>query len=309
MKRRIASARSSKTQRMPLRGDRIVSEAPRIERIRHELKRRKLTVARVEKYAAQMVRVVLTGNELEGFTSLGFDDHVKLIFADGAMRDFTPRRFDAQARELWVDFFLHDAGPAATRAAQVAPGQSLEVGGPKGSAVISLEGIDTHVLIGDETAVPAIGRRLEELPAEAHALVVVEANTGTGVAQFRESGGHRRCMGAPRDAHGGEPAHDLIEMLRELDLPKEKAFFWVAVESRAARAISPVPARRARHRQAMDQGGRILAARRHRGAREDFGRRVTVAAAAALWRRRSPSRPTEAVLAATGSKGLVRRGS
>jgi len=44
-----------------------------------------------------MLPVVLRGDDLPGFTSLGFDDHVKLIFASGrvgplpepVMRDFT----------------------------------------------------------------------------------------------------------------------------------------------------------------------------------------------------------------------------
>jgi NADPH-dependent ferric siderophore reductase len=54
----------------------------------------------VERLAAKMVRIVFGGQELEQFTSLGFDDHVKLFFPAGEklMRDFTPRRFDAVAQ-------------------------------------------------------------------------------------------------------------------------------------------------------------------------------------------------------------------
>ena len=94
-----------------------VHEEPRITRVRHELKRRALTVARVERVPLNMVRVVLNGEELEGFISLGFDDHIKVFFPT-AMRDFTPRRLDADAGELWIDIFLHDGGPAASWAAQ-----------------------------------------------------------------------------------------------------------------------------------------------------------------------------------------------
>ena len=73
--------------------------APR--RVRHELRRRALTIKQVETIAAHMIRVTFTG-ELDGFTSLGFDDHVKLFFPDRTIsdegatsvlgRDFTPRR-------------------------------------------------------------------------------------------------------------------------------------------------------------------------------------------------------------------------
>ena len=75
------------------------------QRVRHQPRRRELDVLRVEKIAAHMIRVTL-GGDLDGFTSLGFDDHVKLFFptgrngADGKpemdSRDYTPRRYDPQ---------------------------------------------------------------------------------------------------------------------------------------------------------------------------------------------------------------------
>ena len=79
--------------------------APR--RVRHEPRRRELEVKHVDKIAAHMIRVTL-GGDLEGFTSLGFDDHIKLFFpaappAPGAepqalARDYTPRRYDPAAQ-------------------------------------------------------------------------------------------------------------------------------------------------------------------------------------------------------------------
>ena len=213
---------------------------PHITRVRHELKRRKLAVTRVEKLSPQMVRVVLGGAELQGFTSLGFDDHIKLFFPTRAgeveMRDFTPRHFDADARELWVDFFLHEAGPAASWASQAAVGQSLEIGGPKGSAVISLEGIDSHVLVGDETALPAISRRLAELPSGTRALVVVEVDAGSTWPPLT-SPANIEVVSVPRNGRAGPPAHELIEALRKQHFPAGQCFVWVAVETQAARAI------------------------------------------------------------------------
>src|SRR5262245_64878870 len=74
-------------------------------RQRHEPKRRRLDVMAVDKVTPHMVRVTLSGAELAGFTSLGFDDHVKLFFpeveptevdSNGApkpvSRDYTTRR-------------------------------------------------------------------------------------------------------------------------------------------------------------------------------------------------------------------------
>jgi NADPH-dependent ferric siderophore reductase len=228
-----------------------VSNLPSIVRVRHETKRRRVIVTRVERLAPQMLRIVFGGEELEGFTSLGFDDHVKLFFPSGAaenfaMRDFTPRRFDAQARELWIDFYLHEAGPAATWAAQAAVGQLLSVGGPRGSFIISTEGLDSHVLIADETGLPAIGRRLEELPANTRALVVIDSDGGAAgyplespaalevINVSREASGQARVS---REASDEARAAALINSLRQLEFPPGQCFTWVATESQAARAI------------------------------------------------------------------------
>ena len=56
------------------------ARAPR--RVRHEPRRRELEVKSVQQVSAHMVRVTL-GGDLAGFTSLGFDDHVKLFFPEG----------------------------------------------------------------------------------------------------------------------------------------------------------------------------------------------------------------------------------
>jgi NADPH-dependent ferric siderophore reductase len=207
-----------------------VSDAPRIERIRHELKRRRLTVARLEKVGSKMKRVVLKGAELSGFTSPGFDDHIKVFFTGDTptMRDFTPRRFDAGAQELWVDFFEHGAGPAAEWLARASVGDSLEIGGPKGSAVIGLEGIDAHVLIGDETALPAISRRLEEFPVGTRALVIVELDADSVQSDFMS----RASLQIVKVRRGG-----IIDALRLLAFPRGNCFFWVACESGNARSI------------------------------------------------------------------------
>ena len=94
------------------------------QRVRHELRMRLLEVRDVEALTPNMRRVTLGGDDLEGFESPGFDDHVKLFFPDPQtgelvlpkvgpegvakpapgdaprlMRDYTPRRFDAATRQ------------------------------------------------------------------------------------------------------------------------------------------------------------------------------------------------------------------
>ncbi len=157
------------------------SEAPvrhAIERVRREPKRRLLTVASVRDLTPKMRRIVFVSPELQDFSSLGADDHVKLFAPDASSpqgvsgRDYTPRAFDAAKGELTIDFALHDAGPATAWALAVKVGDELTIGGPRGSMVVA-DDFDFYWLIGDETALPAIGRRVEEIRAGAHVTTVV----------------------------------------------------------------------------------------------------------------------------------------
>jgi NADPH-dependent ferric siderophore reductase len=219
-------------------------QAPLVTRTRHELTRRTLNVVRVEQLPPGMVRIVLGGDELRGFTSLGFDDHIKLFFPQGneepgvapPMRDYTPRYFTADPGELWVDFFLHGGGPATSWAAQASIGQRLLIAGPRGSSVIAPDAIALHLLIGDETALPAIGRRLEELPSSSRALVVVEVELGTK-RPVLQSQAAVQCVWAQRDLRDSVPSPALIDSLRGLEFATNRCFAWVACESRTARAI------------------------------------------------------------------------
>jgi len=227
-------------------------------RVRHELRFRRLEVRGVQRLTPHLIRITLGGDELAGFTSPGFDDHAKIFFPDAAsgrltlpttgpegpvwpagakpaMRDYTPRRHDAQAGTLEIDFALHDAGPATRWAEAAKPGDVVGVGGPRGSFIIPTA-FDWHLLIGDDTALPAIARRLAELPAGARAVVLAEVDGVADQIPFQTQaaldlrwvhrGGAEPGIGSP-----------LLDALRELALPEGDFHAWVACESGAAKAI------------------------------------------------------------------------
>lgn len=104
------------------------------------------------------------------------------------MRTYTVRDVDPAARALTVDFVLHEhAGPAGAFAERARVGERAVVVGPDARSENSAVGIDFHpgrathlLLVGDETAVPAIGSILECLPPapagrawDVHAIVEV----------------------------------------------------------------------------------------------------------------------------------------
>lgn len=88
-------------------------------------------------------------------------------------RRYTIRRWDGDRRELTIDFVAHgDSGYAGTWAQRTTPGDRLQFSGPGGSFQPS-PAVDWHLLIGDESALGAIGASLESLPAGRRAKVVV----------------------------------------------------------------------------------------------------------------------------------------
>ncbi|MFB8386830.1 siderophore-interacting protein [Microbacterium sp. NPDC055910] len=174
----------------------------------HPLVVRRVQVRRVTDVTPRMRRVTIGGEQLAAFdrgawrhpafAAPGFDDHVKLIFAsDGDVtaalpeqvehgiewgpsqtregRDYTPRAVrvdDDGAVEVDLDFVLHGDGPAASWAMRAAVGDDLWFVGPKSSTILP-DDVSRIVLVGDETALPAIGRFLDERPIEVPATIAV----------------------------------------------------------------------------------------------------------------------------------------
>lgn len=211
-----------------------------INRVRREPLRRTLTVAEVERLTPGMLRLHFTSDDLASFESLSFDDHIKIFLANAGederppMRDFTPRRFDTAKGIIAIDFAIHDAGPAVDWAKGATVGDALEIGGPRGSAVIP-DDFDWYWLIGDETALPAIGRRVEELRERVPvtSLVIVGGEDEAQAFETSADWSGRWVVRTP----GADDGAALIAALADLPLPEGEGFIWIAAEAAVARAV------------------------------------------------------------------------
>lgn len=212
--------------------------APEIERVRHELRRRSLIAKSVIDITPGMRRVVLTGEDLADFVSLAPDDHIKVIVPgkDGEeeRRDYSPRRYDNAARSLTIDFALHEAGPVTQWAIDAKPGATLEIGGPRGSAVISGK-VKRWLLVGDETALPAIGRRIEE-SGEDSVITLLGAVAGPEEEQTFETAAALTTRWIHRPLSEATDAAPLIAALSGIDIAPQ-TLVWVAAEASVVRAI------------------------------------------------------------------------
>ncbi|MEU1279199.1 SIP domain-containing protein [Streptomyces sp. NPDC005805] len=228
---------------------------------------RELTVLRAENITPGMRRLTLGGEQLHAFTrdgldlpalrTEGFDDHVKFFFTDESGRlvlprqnvssldwpadgrpvakDYTPVRHDPAAGEIDFDFVRHEGGVASTWAERVKPGESAWIAGPKMSHSHP-EGADWILVVGDETALPAIGRWLAEMPEGTRAKVFIEVGEDS----------HRQDLPTRADAditwlsRDGAPAGttDLLEQaVRTMEWLPGTVFAWVAGEAVALKGI------------------------------------------------------------------------
>ncbi len=228
---------------------------PRARWAEWPIKIRELEVLRREHVTPRMVRVTLGGPNVAGFESHLPDEHMKLVFPDPETgrtraptqdgdhldwpspfpltREYTVRRYRPDPGEVDIDFVVHDRGLASEWAQHAPIGSTLWVAGPRPSRIVPPE-FGFHVLLGDETALPAIARWLEELPDDARGVAAVEvADPGEEQPLWVPEGVRLTWL-----HRSNADAVSLGEFLSALTLPEDTAtYVWAAGE---AGALKPV---------------------------------------------------------------------
>ena len=232
-------------------------------KVRHPFVVRRLEVSHVTRVASSMVRITLTGPELDGFIASGPADHVKVFLPDPATgelvipttspdgvrlptsgtvvaRDYTPRDFRPASAlhgaELDLDVVVHGVdGPASAWASSAGLGAPLAVGGPRGSRPVP-EGIAHLVLVVDETGFPAASRWLRLTPPQVPVTVVLDAAEPADRAYFDDVPGADRATFVVVPRRDGDELERAVRGLGSFD-PRGHAFL-------AGEATRLVPLRR-----------------------------------------------------------------
>ncbi|MEU6643652.1 siderophore-interacting protein [Saccharomonospora sp. NPDC046836] len=221
---------------------------------------RAIRVCALQQLTPHLRRISFTGEDLHDFVSVAPDQYVKVFFplpgqarpqlppavAAGdvtswyrtylgmpddirpPMRTYTIRAHRPEVREIDIDFVLHaDSGPASTWAANAAIGQEVALLGPHGLYSVPA-GTSWQLLVGDESAIPAIGAILDELPASVCAQVYIE------VADLRDrqdfpTAGDVEIRWVPRGAapHG----EAVLDALRTARFPAGSPYAWLSGEA------------------------------------------------------------------------------
>ena len=230
-----------------------------------------LTVLRTERLSTHWVRVTLGGGEVEKFRPMGFDQWFRLFLPIGGdagldrvpakanrmfgylkflripdgerpvMRNYSVRAYrpatgDAGA-EIDVDFVLHGsaadgtAGPASRWAETCEPGEHVLII-DEGLTFNPQRGTDRVVLVGDETALPAIASISASLPEGAVGAAIIEVPSAEDALEFPHPAGVEvTWIVRPHDAAPGSLA---LDALRRTALPDAPFHAYAAGEQALA---------------------------------------------------------------------------
>lgn len=230
--------------------------AAQLRRIRREPPRfRRVRVRSKDELSERMLRVVLGGEELDGFAIEAPASSVRLLLpSPGAsniemptwtgnqfelatgerapIRTFTPRSFDADRLELTLDVVLHDHGAAADWVRSARVGDEVAISGPGRSEPLDPTA-RSFLLAGDESAIPAIGQLLQSIAADC--IIEVHIEIADPSARF-ELPAHPNSTIRWHDAISGSAPGDAFTNAVESVDPLPDAV-WVAGEAAAIQRL------------------------------------------------------------------------
>ncbi len=201
-----------------------------------------------------MRRVVLGGTELAGMPQPGPAASIRLVvpwpggsfevpewagneflLSDGrrpALRTFTPVELDVTSNELTIDIVRHPDGAVSGWAERAIPGDPAAVSGPGRPDAID-DDAGRYIVLGDETAIPAIRQLIRAIPAA----ITIEAHIEARVDAHLELPTHPRLTMTWHDADPARlPGTRLREVVTEVELDSDSRV-WAAGEAAAVQAI------------------------------------------------------------------------
>lgn len=233
-----------------------------------------LTVLRSERLSPHWVRITFGDGEVEKFRPMGFDQWFRLflpiageagldrvpakankmfgylkflripdderpVMRNYSVRAYRPAEGDRGA-EIDVDFVLHGsaadgtAGPASRWAETCQPGEHVLII-DEGLTFNPQRGTDRVVLVGDETALPAIASICASLPATATGAAVIEVPSTDDALEFPHPAGVEVVWIVRSE--GFAPGVLALGRLRELALPDAPFHAYGAGEQSLASGV------------------------------------------------------------------------
>lgn len=203
---------------------------------------------RSERLTPRLRRIVLGGEELTGWTSSGVPDEALLLVvpdastgevaipcADNdydyeATRWYTVRRFDAERTELTIDVVGHDVGLATRWSRRAQPGELVAVSTVRHWYERPADA-QWQLLLGDITAIPAIGRILEQRSSDITTIARIE------IADLRDAVDLPAGDNVSIEWVHNRGSSRLGELARSVQLPDGPGYTFAAGETAATRDV------------------------------------------------------------------------
>lgn len=215
-------------------------------------------VVRVQRLTPSFVNITFRSDVMSEFEYLGFDQAVRLflprveqrelrlpsatgngwiakfLMTPGShrphVRNYTIRACRPEVNEMDIEFAIHgDHGAASAWALRARPGAQVGLF-PEGIQYLPTAKAARHLLVADESALPAIMSILDHAPRDFRADVFLEVPTSDDV----RSSPHRdrvRVNWLARDGRGGVPGQLALEAVRQTDLVADELYCFLAGES------------------------------------------------------------------------------
>ncbi len=213
---------------------------------------RLLTVKKAWHLTLNMIRVVFSGPEIDGFPDDRNGGNCKLMFPEmnetkdsfsarlingppPVRRTFTVRNFDTDTRELCIDFVAHgDQGPASRWASNAKAGSFLGFAGPSGPKVTHFEA-DWYLVAADPSGIPVAAATLEALPRDAKGVAIFEVTSDEDRQSINMPAGIDVFWLIQPDPHTPSTAQEAL--IRSLDWPEGRVQTCIAGESSVIKSL------------------------------------------------------------------------
>ncbi|WP_299587501.1 siderophore-interacting protein [uncultured Tateyamaria sp.] len=213
---------------------------------------RLLTVTKAWYLTPNMIRVVFAGPELDAFPEGRNGGNCKLMFPEmdeardsfaarllngptPVRRTFTVRNFDAETRELSIDFVAHgDEGQASRWASHAKAGSFLGFAGPSGPKVTHFDA-DWYLIAADPSAIPVAAATLEAMPRDAKGVAIFEITSEQDRQTIDMPQGIDVHWLLHPDPHTASTAQETL--IRSLEWPTGRVQTCIAGESSVIRSL------------------------------------------------------------------------
>lgn len=221
------------------------------------------TVARTRRLSPHVTRITFTGADLSDFIWDGPDQRVKVFLPPPGhevpqvptgddwyprylqlpdeirpiMRTYTICGHRPERNEVDIDFVLHTdcSGPASAWAATAEVGDHVGIYGPYAD-YDPVPGADWQLIVGDDTALPAITGILESLPAGTVARAFIEVFGPDEERQF-DTKGTVEVTWLHRGAEATDRNSLLTDAITAANLPPGRPYVWLAAEASAVKSL------------------------------------------------------------------------